>query len=133
MKVCRACGEDKPLDDFYNRAAKCKECTKKAVRENYRRNHGHYQAYERLRFKDPGRKQKLAEYQKKRRAANPLKSVAWNAVNNALRDGRLTREPCKLCGATKAQAHHNDYSKPLDVEWLCFKCHRTYRHGQVVV
>ena len=31
--------------------------------------------------------------------------------------------PCEVCGATKAQAHHCNYSKPLDVRWLCPKHH----------
>lgn len=45
---------------------------------------------------------------------------AVNAVNNDLKspNGVLVRQPCEVCGS-KAQAHHNDYSKPLEVRWLC--------------
>jgi hypothetical protein len=52
----------------------------------------------------------------------PDKAIARYAVNNALRDGRLERQPCH-CGA-RAEAHHPDYSKPLDVVWLCRPHHR---------
>ena len=51
-------------------------------------------------------------------ARNPEKRSAQVAVSNAIRDGRLERQPCEVCGE-KAQAHHDDYSKPLDVRWLC--------------
>lgn len=51
----------------------------------------------------------------------------------AVRDGRLTKKPCEVCGTEeKVEAHHEDYSKPLDVMWLCFKHHRE-RHGQEVL
>lgn len=56
---------------------------------------------------------------------NPLKKAATNAVHNAIRDGKLTRQPCERCGAI-AQAHHDDYSKPFDVRWLCTKHHREW-------
>jgi hypothetical protein len=49
---------------------------------------------------------------------NPEKRAAHIAVGNAVRDGRLVKLPCEVCGA-KAQAHHDDYSKPLEVRWLC--------------
>jgi ribosomal protein S27AE len=45
-------------------------------------------------------------------------------VGRAVASGRLVRQPCR-CGSTRTQAHHNDYSKPLEVEWLCAPCHRT--------
>lgn len=44
---------------------------------------------------------------------------AHKRVGNALRDGRMKKEPCCVCGDPKAEAHHDDYSKPLEVRWLC--------------
>lgn len=52
-------------------------------------------------------------------ARDPHKRKARNAVNNALRDGKLKRGPCEVCGSKKVTAHHEDYSKPLQVRWLC--------------
>jgi hypothetical protein len=37
---------------------------------------------------------------------------------------------CEKCKRTcKPQGHHEDYSKPFEVEWLCAKCHGK-RHGR---
>lgn len=57
------------------------------------------------------------------RAKFPEKYQARQEVLKALRKGLLRKAPCK-CGAPKAQAHHHDYSRPLDIEWLCSPCHR---------
>jgi hypothetical protein len=48
----------------------------------------------------------------------------------AIYRGVLVRGPCSQCGAPKTDAHHEDYSKPLDVVWLCRKCHRL-RHAEL--
>lgn len=55
----------------------------------------------------------------------PDKVRARKLVYEAIRRGELERQPCEECGATEGvQAHHEDYSRPLDVTWLCGECHR---------
>jgi len=44
-----------------------------------------------------------------------------------LKRGKLTRQPCQVCGSPHSQMHHEDYSKPLVVTWLCLK-HHLERH-----
>ncbi len=44
-------------------------------------------------------------------------------LNHAIRDKKIQREQCMICGKN-AEAYHPDYTKPLRVEWLCFKHHR---------
>ncbi|MDK1020209.1 MAG: hypothetical protein QGD90_01045 [Candidatus Hydrogenedentes bacterium] len=48
---------------------------------------------------------------------------AQDALNHAVKGGKIIRRSCSACGAPKAQAHHKDYSQPLDVVWLCQRCH----------
>lgn len=112
-----------------NLFSSCKECTKSRVRANYNANFIQIRQYEAQRFKTVNRKNRIAVYQQEHRKNNPEKYKARTAVGNALRDGRLTKLPCCNCGDKKAQAHHHDYSLPLAVTWLCFKCHRMV-HGQ---
>lgn len=138
-KVCFKCEKEKDIGDFYKHPkmgdghlGKCKECTKKDVFKNYRKNISYYKEYDLRRNKTPDRKGQFAERQVRQRANNPQKYKANTAVGNAIRDGRLAKLPCEKCGDTKdVQAHHDDYSRPLDVRWLCFKHHKEV-HGQVV-
>jgi hypothetical protein len=44
-------------------------------------------------------------------------------VRVAIRNGSITKDPCVICKEKKVQAHHQDYSKPLEIVWLCAKCH----------
>jgi len=55
----------------------------------------------------------------------PEKLAARMIVALALRAGVLVRpDVCEMCHENpKPQAHHEDYSKPVDVMWLCSKCH----------
>lgn len=54
------------------------------------------------------------------------------AVRNEIRNGRMVRKPCEKCGNPKSQAHHHDYSKPLEVQWLCIR-HHMMVHGRRVI
>ncbi len=72
------------------------------------------------------RKIKKIEYQKKRRLKYPEQYKARTAVGNALRDRRLIKKPCGVCGNMKSEAHHADYSRYLEVQWFCQECHKAY-------
>lgn len=56
---------------------------------------------------------------------NILKKRAHIKVYEAIKIGKLFKKPCEKCGQ-KAVAHHDDYSKPLVVRWLCQYHH--YEH-----
>ena len=59
-------------------------------------------------------------------ARNPQKVAARKAVAHAIEAGKLKRQACEICGAVNAQAHHDDYSRPLDVRWLCRTHHKAH-------
>lgn len=63
-------------------------------------------------------------------AANPDKRRAQKLVESALRNGTMARQPCERCGDPKAHAHHEDYTKPLEVVWLCPRHHKA-RHREI--
>jgi len=52
---------------------------------------------------------------------------AHTIVLRAVRRGLISRKPCEECGDPKSEGHHEDYSKPLDVVWLC-RTHHRRRH-----
>jgi hypothetical protein len=52
-------------------------------------------------------------------------SQSYDCVHRAIRSGELMRpHQCEICGNSKPDAHHSDYSKPLEVVWLCRSCHQ---------
>ncbi len=55
---------------------------------------------------------------------------AREVLNHYLRDKKVQRQPCECCGNENAEAHHDDYDKPLEVRWLCFKCHRQWHKSR---
>ena len=135
-KMCFKCLEKKPLSEFYKHPrmadghlGKCKECNKKDVQENYSANREQYAEYEKKRWLRPERREAAIEYQRNRRAKNPIKYKANNLLSSAIKCGRAEKNPCQKCGDTVAEAHHPDYTKPLDVVWLCRSCHLA-EHGK---
>jgi ribosomal protein S27AE len=68
--------------------------------------------------------------ERKRRSYDPVKQAARNAVRTAIERGELERQPCG-CGAEYAEAHHDDYDKPLEVRWLCPRCHRQHHAKEI--
>lgn len=131
MKLCRTCNTERESSEFHKRkaskdglAAKCKLCQK---------------AYDDARLKDPKRMEMRRQYQKteKGKAAhsracknwvekNQVKRAAHILVGNRIRSGQLIRMPCEVCGNEESHAHHDDYSRPLEVRWLCDDHHNEW-------
>jgi hypothetical protein len=64
------------------------------------------------------------------RERNPEKYAARKAYQNAVKRGDLIQSPCEVCGNPKAHGHHDDYSRPLEVRWLCHKHHLEVHGGR---
>jgi len=132
MKTCFKCNIPKELDQFYKHPqmadgylGKCIECAKEDVRLD-RINNPTVRERDRERAQLPHRKQLMANGQKRRRKEHPEKNSAYLKVWRALKKGVLIRKNC-FCGLY-GEAHHDDYSKPLEVKWLCKKHHEERHH-----
>jgi len=147
QKKCFKCDFIKPLVDFYKHPQmadghvnKCKECNKDDITTNRNANLDRYREYDNERYKKPERKEasilsckaarkrspeRYAGYIKAWQERNPHKRSANNAVSNAVRDGRISKPAeCSKCGLGGViHGHHDDYSKPLEVVWVCPPCH----------
>lgn len=69
-------------------------------------------------------------YERTKRKKFPEHMNARKKVQTAVRTGKLQRQPCEICGEKKAEAHHDDYSKPLEIRWLCKKHHSEYHKNK---
>ena len=120
-KTCTLCGKPVGTDHYAGNPSRHCECHKKDICKKRALNADYFRAYDRAR----GNRQ-VADYGKRYREANPEKYVAQTAVGNAIRDGKLEKpEWCEMClKICSVNAHHQDYSKPLDVWWLCPPCHK---------
>jgi len=74
------------------------------------------------------------EQLERHREAERVKGDARRKTAKAIASGKLIPQPCEVCGESPRlangqfgiHAHHDDYRKPLDVRWLCFRHHRQW-------
>jgi len=119
---------EKQRDRRKNRSEEQKQADYLRAREYYDKNKETIKKRAREWYRNLTDKQKQENTQRTKdwRRRNSEKTKAWSAVGNALFSGEIEKPPyCELCGAfdVKIHAHHEDYSKPLDVLWLCHDCH----------
>lgn len=95
--TCSKCNE--PLEkNRINKKRYCKKCSNAWMKSN-RKKHS-----------------ELTDIQKK-------KANARSYVNQYIKRGKINKLPCSICGDLNVQAHHEDYSKPLEIIWYCVKHH----------
>ncbi len=141
MKNCFKCGESKPISEFYKHPmmadghlGKCKNCNKKDTKERIERvkHDPDWREKERARCRDKMNKRRALGldkqdrgYQKRWQKRHPQKRSAQLAAYKAFKRGLILRDPvCSECKEdVPLQMHHPDYSKPLEIQWLCVKCH----------
>lgn len=157
-KNCFKCGKVKPLSEFYRHSEmadghlnKCKECARfdsnthrwsnlEKVRE-YDRNRPNAkerteEAKKRKAFLKKSDPERFKEAERARlrnyRRRNKEKAVAHEHVFYAVSTGKIKNPGvCSKCGALcHSEAHHEDYSKPLEIVWLCDLCHKA-RHKEM--
>ena len=132
-KKCFKCGQRKELCKFYKHEqmadghlGKCKECARMDALVHRNNNLDYIRAYDRDRGKLPHRIKMNVDNTRKRRKQNPLQYAAHILLRNAVRSGRVVKNPnCTKCGTEGIMhGHHKDYCKPLEVMWLCAVCHK---------
>lgn len=135
MKFCTGCKEEKSEADFYKHknskdglAWWCKDCDRLQARKSRARHLEAHRAVDRA-YYERHKEEKLAKA-RLRTLKYPYKNAAHVKVREALIKGFLVKQPCEVCGSIDAQAHHDDYSKPLVVRWLCRVHHMRLHHGK---
>jgi len=137
LKKCKTCHKDKEESkDFYNNKGTyinfCKECRRiedrLRARENYTIEKSR-RTYKRLKDRLGD---KFSEFQRKKAKIHPEKHKARRTLRNAVKLGKIKKPTdCEMLDIGSAcfgkiEGHHPDYSKPLEVKWLCSK-----HHGEV--
>lgn len=139
IRKCKICNCKNP-DTYDGNPGVCKGCYKKRARANREKKLEYYRAYDRQRAdlperiksrkevaerwrKDPKLRKKSAIQKKKWAIRNAEKRAAHVILGHALRAKKVFKMPCKICGNKKSDGHHYDYTKPLEVIWLCKKHH----------
>jgi len=136
-KKCTICHIEKEEneDNFYKKDRnksgfdnRCKECFLILARYHNAKN------YNKKIWRKKAEKRKKEGKQKKnsKEMMNkyPLKYKARYKLRNKVYSGKIKKEACEVCGNKKVQAHHEDYNKPFDVNWLCIEHHRDRHRKQ---
>lgn len=147
-KNCTSCNIEKNVKSFYKRKngkfgyhAECKECLKKRDKKNRTENPDKKKIRDQIYAEKL--KSKFSEVNFKRHhvrlpersiigferyAEKKMQNLASNLLNYAIRIDLIKRpNNCSICKIeSDVQGHHNDYSKPLEVAWVCISCHTKF-------
>ncbi len=67
-----------------------------------------------------------------KRCDTKIKASIRDIVRRAIKKGHIFPKSCEVCGNFRTHAHHDDYTKPLVVRWLCNSCHQKHHKPKKV-
>lgn len=133
---CRRCGINKSVNSFYQwDRYKCKDCRKQIDRERYPKRKRYLRKYWIKWYLSSSNQKKHSQngviYARRWDKRNPLARRAQILLNRAVQSGKIAKNTvCGRCRrqypSSKIDAHHQDYTKPYEVLWLCRSCHKTH-------
>lgn len=132
MKTCLSCKKVFPLSFFHKSSRQkdgffyyCKECKRIKAKKEYFKHKASYKARCYFWRKTDKGKASLRKTYANQKAKSPEKYKARTILNSAVVAKKVLKpKECQQCKKKRRVAgHHNDYSKPLEVLWLCYKCH----------
>ena len=95
--------------DYY---AKWRDKNREHLRAKHREYHKKYRD-------DPRTHELIMARHRRYHAKHKAECNAQQRVNYWIASGHIKKQPCEICGAEPAHAHHDDYTRPLKVRWLC--------------
>jgi len=131
-RTCTKCKESKDISLFYEGRLFCKLCTsaqnkkwREANKEKKAKADKKWVKNNPERAKAIKKKWRQENYIHLNSKKDPIKAFARYTLNNAVRIGIIEKpSECEVCGKSKLlEGHHSDYTKPLDIDWLCTSCH----------
>lgn len=143
MYRCSRCRIVKPVTEFYKQSnsvkghtSACKLCTNAAMRAYYAAHQQERSQAIRNYMKSPQGKVVRGQIREKYRTSSRGKATikvylarhavadkARGTLRQAVRNGHVQRGACGICGKLNAHGHHEDYTQPLAVLWLCHTHH----------
>jgi len=119
---CQTCQRRINLEYYYKNHAKCKLVSRRYNENNKDKKKKFRDSYKK---KFPEKVKAIMSIATKKWAdKNPEKRKAYSEVYCAMKCGKIIKESCSKCGGNNdVMAHHEDYTKPLEILWLCRLCH----------
>ena len=118
--VCKICTNEKCKIYCEKNSLKISERRKKY----YLKRHDYFIEKGKLYARSPKGKEAKLKTVKNSYKKFPEKFKARSKFHYYLRKGTIKRLPCEVCGEVKTEGHHQDYTKPLEVKWLCMYHHK---------
>lgn len=155
MKICSKCNVEKEDSEFWKRNnrsrgvnSECKTCCSERRKKNRvengeilreKRKEYYYKNREKLcesQIESQRGSERYRKYQNayalKKRKEGDNRYLARQILFLAIKGKMITRpKNCEVCNFFgDIEGHHQDYNKPLDVKWVCKKCHLAIHNGR---